>query len=400
MTDKRFWIWLQMCLGEGAKFKEILDDFESVEKLYESNILEWRMSPALNSRQIEKLSKCTLEDAQKIIDDCQRNSWSIITYDDERYPALLKEIINPPAVLYVDGSLDGLESLAPLAIVGTRKASTYALKAAHIMAKGYALCGGAVISGGALGVDSAAHKGALEAGGKTYAVLGCGFGANYLIENEPLRMDIKSSGGALITEYPPFTQATRFSFPLRNRIISGLSLGVLVVEAGEKSGSLITANLAAEQNRDIFAIPASIFDSNFLGTNLLIDDGAVVATSPAVIVNAYAERFETLNPDNALSIKELCELGDKQRKNTPKSEQIAFDNMPRDRAGRVELSKKALELSPNEKAVYDALGEELMSIEIIADKCKMNFGEVLSSLTLLEMKGLIISASGKRYKQR
>ena len=256
------------------------------------------------------------------------------------------------------------------------------------------------MSGGALGVDSAAHKGALEGKGKTYAVLGCGFGTDYLMENEELRRNIVSSGGALITEYPPHTPATRYTFPMRNRIISGLSLGVLVVEAGEKSGSLITANFAAEQNRDIFAIPASIFDSNFLGTNLLINDGAIVATSPSVIVEQYAERFETLDLSKAQSVKELAQIGSKLKENTPKKEQISFDNMPQDRAKRVSLSNKVYDLPEKEKTVFNALSDELESVEIIAEKAKMNFGEVLSSLTLLEMKGLVISASGKRYKIR
>ncbi|MBQ9530568.1 MAG: DNA-processing protein DprA [Eubacterium sp.] len=400
MTDKRYWIWLSNCLGEGAKFKEIIEDFGSIEKLYESNILEWRMSPALNPKQIEKMTKSNLEESERIIEECKKNSWSIITYDDEEYPQRLREISNPPAVLYVDGELGDIESLAAVAIVGTRKASTYALKAAHIMAKGIALCSGAVISGGALGVDSAAHKGALEGKGKTYAVLGCGFGTDYLMENEELRRNIVSSGGALITEYPPHTPATRYTFPMRNRIISGLSLGVLVVEAGEKSGSLITANFAAEQNRDIFAIPASIFDSNFLGTNLLINDGAIVATSPSVIVEQYAERFETLDLSKAQSVKELAQIGSKLKENTPKKEQISFDNMPQDRAKRVSLSNKVYDLPEKEKTVFNALSDELESVEIIAEKAKMNFGEVLSSLTLLEMKGLVISASGKRYKIR
>ena len=400
MTDKRYWLWLSNCLGEGAKFKEIIEDFGSVEKLYESNLLEWKMSPALTSKQVEKLLKVKLEDVDEIIEECEKNSWSIITYDDEAYPQRLREIDNPPAVLYVEGDIGNIESLAAVGIVGTRKASTYALKSAHIMAKGISLCGCAVISGGAIGVDSAAHKGALEAGGKTYAVLGCGFGTDYLIENEDLRQDIVSSGGALITEYPPHTPATRYTFPLRNRIISGLSLGVLIVEAGEKSGSLITANYATEQNRDIFAIPASIFDSNFLGTNLLIDDGAIVATSPLTIVKQYSERYETLDESKALSIKELAQIGKKQNENTPKKDQISFDTMPQDRVKRVDLTNKALDLPEKEKAVFNTLGEELQTVETIAEKSNLNFNEVLSSLTLLEMKGLITSASGRRYKIR
>ena len=400
MTDKKYWLWLSQCLGAGAKFKDIIEDFETPQKLYESNILEWRMSPALSPAQIERLSKTDIDSVEGIIDECEENSWDIITFDDERYPQRLREIINPPAVLFVDGTFPDFENSAALAIVGTRRASTYAIKAANIMAKGFALCGGLVVSGGALGVDSAAHKGAIEAGGKTYAVLGCGFCTDYLMENEELRENIKLSGGALITEYPPHTPAAKYHFPLRNRIISALSLGTLVIEAGVKSGSLITASYAAEQNRDIFAIPASIFDSKFLGTNLLIDDGAIVATSPAAIVNQYAERFPSLDAGKALSVEELAKLGDKSKKNTPKAEQFAFDNMPQDRVKRIDLSNKALDLRGAEKAVFDVLSDELLTVEEIAEKANMDSNEALSSLTMLEMKGLIISTSGRKYKLR
>ncbi|MBR3737694.1 MAG: DNA-processing protein DprA [Eubacterium sp.] len=400
MTDKRYWLWLALCLGEGAKFKEILEDFGSVEKLYNSNVIEWKMSPALTPAHIEKLTKYTLDSTQEILSDCEKNNWDIITYDDERYPQRLREISAPPAVLYSDGAFPDFENNASISIVGTRRASTYALKAAHIMAKGFALCGGLVVSGGALGVDSAAHKGAIEAGGKTYAVLGCGFGSQYLMENEELRTKIKESGGALISEFPPKTPAVKYNFPMRNRIISALTLGTLVVEAGEKSGSLITASYATEQNRDIFAIPASIFDSKFLGTNLLINDGAIVATSPAVIIQQYAKDFESLDESKILGVKELAKLGDDYKKITPKEDQISFDNMPRDRVKRIDLSNKSLKLPPSEKAVFDVLEEELKTVEEIAQSANLTPGEVLASLTLLEMKGLIVSASGQRYKIR
>ncbi|MBR4242212.1 MAG: DNA-processing protein DprA, partial [Eubacterium sp.] len=346
------------------------------------------------------LTKYTLDSTQEILSDCEKNNWDIITYDDERYPQRLREISAPPAVLYSDGAFPDFENNASISIVGTRRASTYALKAAHIMAKGFALCGGLVVSGGALGVDSAAHKGAIEAGGKSYAVLGCGFGSQYLMENEELRTKIKESGGALISEFPPKTPAVKYNFPMRNRIISALTLGTLVVEAGEKSGSLITASYATEQNRDIFAIPASIFDSKFLGTNLLINDGAIVATSPAVIIQQYAKDFESLDESKILGVKELAKLGDDYKKITPKEDQISFDNMPRDRVKRIDLSNKSLKLPPSEKAVFDVLEEELKTVEEIAQSANLTPGEVLASLTLLEMKGLIVSASGQRYKIR
>lgn len=397
MMNDKYWIWLQKCLGEGAYFKEIMDDFGSVENLYNSNILERRMSPALVQRQSDALEKYTLEDAEKIMDVCTRNNWQIITYEDSAYPQRLRDIPNPPAVLYVDGTLPDIDNTVAIGIVGTRKASSYALKAAHIMSKGISLCGAAVVSGGALGVDSAAHKGALSAGAKTVAVLGNGFGSDYLKGNQALRDEIRRNG-ALVTEYPPFTPASRHTFPMRNRIISGLSLGVLVVEAGVKSGSLITAKYANEQGRDIYAIPASIFDYDFYGTNRLIDDGAAVATRPGVLIERYAERYASIDMSRMKTVRELTEeLSDKSA-NAPAEKQVTFDNIVSDRVQTAARQNRALELKADERAVYDTLGETFIGIDVIIDKSSLESGKVLAALTMLEMKGLIQSTSGKRYK--
>lgn len=392
-----YWVWLQMCIGAGARFREIIDDFGSIENLYNSNIIEWKMSTALTSNQIENLQKYSLDDTQKIINDCVKNNWQIITYDDLEYPQRLREISNPPAVLYVDGELPSIDSNVLIGIVGTRKPTSYAIKCASIMAKGVSKCGAIVVSGGALGVDSAAHRGSLEAGAKTIAVLGCGLGSDYLGSNRELRESIKCSG-ALVTEFPPFMGASRNTFPMRNRIISGLSLGVLIVEAGVKSGSLITANFANEQGRDVYAIPASILDYNFLGTNKLIDDGATVATSPSILIERYAEEFDTIDMSKAQTVRELVEDNTPADANAPKRQQIEFDNLQQDRAENLKKQNKSMELVGDEKIVYLSLSASFEGIDVIAEKANIDTKRILVALTMLEMKGLAESASGKRYR--
>lgn len=394
----RYWLWLQCALGEGAYIKNMIEDFGSVKKLYSSNILEWRMSPALTAKQIDRLEQTDINSVDEIIYTCEKNGWTIIDYDDERYPNRLREIHNPPCVLYVDGILPDIDNLAVIGIVGTRKASTYAIKVTHIMSRGITECGALVVSGGALGVDTAAHKGALTAGGNTVAVLGCGLGASYLNENKPLR-DIIKNNGALVTEYPPFTRASRTTFPMRNRIISGLSVGVLVVEAGVKSGSLITANYALEQGRDIFAVPASVLSVDFSGTNKLIDDGAMVATKPAQIVSVYAEKFSTIDISKARSIDELMNDESDKSANVEKNEnKLSFESIEENREKRLKNEHKASTLNGDAKIVYQCLNDCFLHIDAIIEKTGLTSAKVMASITQLEVMGLIESTSGKRYK--
>lgn len=394
----RYWLWLQRALGEGAYIKNMIADFGSVKKLYSSNILEWRMSPALTVKQIDRLEQTDINSVDEIIYTCENNGWTIIDYDDERYPNRLREIHNPPCVLYVDGILPDIDNLAVIGIVGTRKASTYAIKVTHIMSRGITECGALVVSGGALGVDTAAHKGALTAGGNTVAVLGCGLGASYLSENKPLR-DIIKNNGALVTEYPPFTRASRTTFPMRNRIISGLSVGVLVVEAGVKSGSLITANYALEQGRDIFAVPASVLSVDFSGTNKLIDDGAMVATKPAQIVSVYAEKFGTIDISKARSIDELMNDESDKSANVEKNEnKLSFESIEENREKRLKNEHKASTLNGDTKIVYQCLNDCFLHIDAIIEKTGLTSAKVMASITQLEVMGLIESTSGKRYK--
>lgn len=398
----RYWLWMQRALGEGAYISRILEDFGSAKKLYESNILEWRMSSSLTSKQIDNLETTEINCADEIIYTCKENNWQIIDYDDISYPKRLKEIANPPAVLYVDGRLPDIDNLVTIAVVGTRKASGYAIKVATIMSRGVADSGGIIVSGGALGVDTAAHKGALIAGGKTIAVLGCGLGANYLNENRLLR-DTISKNGALVTEYPPFTRASRRSFPMRNRIISGLSLGVLVVEAGVKSGSLITAGLALEQGRDVFAVPSSVLSRDFSGTNKLIDDGAMVITKPVQLVKPYEMMFDGVNASKVKSIDEYIDLFSDKSANTD----AAAENEPEEdfncpasqRDNRLKKEKQSLDLDGDLRIVYDSLTDSFLQLDFIAENTGLSVSKVNTALTRLEIMGLTVSASGKRYKK-
>lgn len=394
----KYWLWLQRALGEGAHINKIIEDFGSAKALYDANILEWRMSTALTAKQVNKLEETDINSVNEIIYTCRENNWQIIDYDDKSYPKMLKEIVNPPAVLYVDGALPDFDKYASMAIVGTRNAGDYAVKVTHIMSRGVADAGAVVVSGGALGVDTAAHRGALVSGGKTVAVLGCGFGTNYLNENRQLRDTIKENG-ALVTEYPPYTRASRTTFPMRNRIISGLSLGVLVVEAGVKSGSLITANLALEQGRDVYAVPASVLSLDFAGTNKLIDDGATVVTKPVQLVEPYAYRFDTLDTSKVKTVDEYVYGYSDKNANIPKRAEPDFNEGNQSRMERLSREKKALNLSGDADKVFRCLEDSFSHIDIITEKTGLSTGSVVSALTQLEIMGLAESASGKRYKK-
>lgn len=391
------WIRLQSALGAGAALSEIIEYFGSAKALFDAGETEWRMSPVLVPRQIEKLCESTETQANEVLATCKMNGWQVVPYDDPHYPERLRSIFNPPAVLYVDGELPDIDKSIVIGIVGTRRASDYAVKAADVMSRGIAERGAIVASGGALGVDTAAHNGAMLAGGKTIAVLGCGLGTKYLMENKPLR-DAVVKNGALITEFQPFTPASKYTFPIRNRIISGISLGVLVVEASVKSGSLITANYALEQGRDVFALPCSILDPAFAGTNKLIDDGAIVATKPLDLLYPYAEEYG-VKIDEVKSVgKIMRETGDKSANVYGKARDISFDNLQAGRKKREARQKAAAELSGKTKAVFNALGEEYQSADEISRAAGLSIGEALTALTALEIAGLAASAGGKRYR--
>ena len=284
-------VWLQQALGEGSRYvPSLLEYFGSCKAVYEADEQELRLTGFLPEKEVTRLADFPLDSAEEIVEACKRLGYRILTPDAAAYPDRLRNIPDYPAALYYLGEWPDIDDEVCIAMVGTRRASRYGYTAATDIAKDLSACGAVIISGCARGIDTAAHQGALLAGGKTLAVLGCGLNVSYNMENDGLRRVISTSG-ALITEYPPGSPPLGFHFPIRNRIISALSLGVIVIEAGVKSGSLITANLALEQGKDIFALPGEVTSYFSKGTNRLILDGARPIENAGDVLAEYIERF-------------------------------------------------------------------------------------------------------------
>lgn len=246
-----------------------------LEDLYPLSEVKERYSSSLSS---------LIESAQKELERAQRKGIEILFYKDPKFPHELKQIPYPPLFIYIKGEIP---SNPRFAIVGSRKPTAYGKEVASLFTKELSTHGFAIISGLARGIDTIAHITAIEAGGKTVAILGSGLDIIYPGENHNLASKIVTSGGAIISEFPLGTQPRRENFPRRNRLISGLSQGVLVVEAGERSGTLLTAKWAQEQGKDIFAIPGNIFSDQSKGTHLLIKEGAIPVTNPREIIEFY-----------------------------------------------------------------------------------------------------------------
>ena len=385
MNEKKYWVWLSMALTAGAKTEDILSAFYSPREIYESDRSARIVSGVFTKTQIDRLSSVKLSAAEKAIETCNLNGWEVITPDDREYPDNLRHLPDMPLVLYVNGDISFINKSLCIGVVGTRNPCTESVAIAQKLSAEMAAKKVVIVSGGALGIDSAAHEGALAAGGKTVCVLGCGLGNGYLMANEPLRRRISQSG-AVISEYPPLSPVTKMSFPLRNRIISGLSEGVLVVEAGEKSGSLITASRAADQGRDVFAIPGSILSTAYLGANRLIKDGAKVVTCSDDILESYAVMY----PDKL----------DMAAKAPPAvQESFAGWTVREVYTPKVQKVRKSVpeHLGPDAIAVYNSFGEEPIHSDEICAKTGLNCAKVLTALLQLELEDLIMPVEGKCY---
>lgn len=385
MNDKLYWVWAQDALGISSSVKsdEIISYFGKAEALYFAGEYEWRISGIFTRGQINKLKSTGLDNAERIIAECEKYKIKIVTPDDRDYPSMLFKLPNLPLVLYVRGNLDCLKNKISIAIVGAREASDIGLRIARALSASLSRSGALIVSGAARGIDSAAHNGAFDAGANTVAVLGCGFGANYLPENEPLRREI-AGHGALITEYPPHTPALGRNFPFRNRIISGLSYGTVVIEANERSGSLRTVNHAIEQGRDIFAVPGDITSSMNMGTNKLLREGAKPVFNAMDVLEEYAERFpDLLDIDK---IETTLKTENRRAKPVPEKEQV------------FEKPTVSQEISDKARLVCDAFTKEIMQADELILSTGLSAVEFMSAMTELELLGVIEPLAGKNYK--
>jgi len=352
--------WIRLNIAEGigvARKLEFLRMFKTPEALFEMGRNELTRL-GLKPHQANSLQSREYHDeSDKILKLAEKKNVRVISIEDHEYPEFLRYINDPPLVLYVKGVIP--KGLC-FGVVGSRKATGYGMDTAFRLAADLAKEGCVIVSGMARGIDTAAHTGALQAGGKTIAVLGCGPDQAYPPENRGL-MDRISKNGAVISEYPPGTKPQTYHFPVRNRIISGICIGVLVVEAGQRSGSLITAQAALEQGREVFAVPGNINHHNSQGTNRLIREGAKLVLSAEDILEEIPWSLAALPRNN--------------RNPGPNVDQLTSE----------------------ESMILQALGAEDLYHDQIADKTGFPAHILFNSLLQLELKGLVRKDLTGRY---
>jgi len=361
MSDKKYWIWLSSLTGITPRRKYmLLERFKDPARIWEASESELKASGLCSQKVVSQLTdrearKMTASVSEKI-KGCDMD---VITINDKNYPDMLRYIHDPPLVLYCRGTLE--HDANCIAVVGSRRATWYGLDMAVRLSRELAENGITIVSGMARGVDSKAHKGAIEGGGRTIAVLGCGVDTAYPPENKDLMNEIIKHG-AVISEYLPGTKPSPFNFPARNRIISGLSLGVTIIEAGEKSGSLITADFALDQGREVFAVPGNINSANSIGTNRLIRDGAKIVTCVGDILDELNISYNTQNTnDPAVKLKKM-------------------------------------KLSGDEKTIVQRLLNGPVHMDVLSRDCGISVQMAASILVMLELNGLVEQLPGQYYK--
>ena len=386
MSALKYWLWLTELPGLKNQTRlALLRHFPTPEDVYYADPEEVLLTEGITREQAKLLEDKDCARADRILADCQRLDADILTIQDAGYPDRLRNIYDPPCLLYVRGRLPAFDDEAAVAVVGTRSCTPYGISSAEKLGYGLAAGGAVVVSGLARGVDSAALRGALRAGGTVTAVLGNGLDVVYPPENQYLYEDV-AAAGALISEYPPGTPPEGRHFPVRNRILSGLCLGTLVVEAPARSGALITANTALEQGRDVFAVPGPIDAPASVGCNRLIRDGAGLVSDAWDILREYEPRFpDKLRREGAKESPAV--LGYQARQKTE----------PKPVPPSVSLSRNDLSLTDDQICLLRTLTEEPMLVDDLVELTDIPTRRVLSALTVLEIEHLVTQHSGKRY---
>ena len=386
MSALKDWLWLTELPGLTNQTRlALLRHFPTPEDVYYADPEEVLLTEGITREQAKLLEDKDCSGADRILADCQQLDLDLLTIQDAGYPNRLRNIYDPPCLLYVRGRLPAFDDEASIAVVGTRDCTPYGVSCAEKLGYGLAAGGAVVVSGLARGVDSAALRGALRAGGTVTAVLGNGLDVVYPPENQYLYEDV-AAAGALISEYPPGTPPEAKHFPVRNRIMSGLCLGTLVVEAPARSGALITAGTALEQGRDVFAVPGPIDAPASVGCNRLIRDGAGLVSDAWDILGEYEPRFpDKLRREGARETPAV--LGYQARQKTE----------PKPVPPSVSLSHNDYSLTDDQICLLRALTEEPMLVDDLIELTDIPTRRVLSALTVLEIEHLVTQHSGKRY---
>ena len=384
-------IHLSMIPGIGIQtIRALLQVFSSAQKALEATSQELAevdgLGPKLSRKLTEGRAKVPIDREIELI---RTHNCRVITIHDEAYPSLLKQIEGGPLLLYTKGELPPENALG-IAVVGSRSPTEYGKTISSQLSQQLATRGVTIVSGLARGIDTCAHRGALEAGGRTVAVLGNGLASVYPAENSSLVDEIVKEG-ALISEFPMTMRPAPVNFPRRNRVMSGLTAGTVVVEASDQSGALITARYAAEQGREVFAVPGQIFSKLSKGTHRLINQGAHLVNTIDDILDAIPHHYQDSTSQSAPS-------------NRPEERQFSPDRKVTDDTGPTNAPKPAptpqLQLSTDEQMVLDAVAVPHSHIDEIARTTQLPINKVSGILVMLELKGAVQQLPGKQFAKK
>ncbi len=403
MNDRLIWMWLSLHFGAGTRlYQKLYNHFGTVEAIYDSDDADVALMDWLNISNKKKLLDKNLSHAEEVLEWCAENDVEVVTPSDSNYPEPLRLIEDYPAVIYYKGHLPDFKKELFISVVGTRKMSIYGQKNAYELGFGLAKGGATVISGMALGIDCTAQKGALYAGGSSIAVLGSGIDVCYPYKNKAL-MEKIINVGAVITEYPPHTPPTGSNFPVRNRLISALSPATVVVEADKNSGALITARRALKQGKMLFAFPGPVKNFSTEGTNLLLTEGARVATCAIDVLEQFLDIYGDSINLSASKERPVFE------KNVKVAASFNTDNFygqkPEEvKASNVQPQKEVIKetfdastLTPEQKAVYDAMEFNRSNSQDKLIDLGFEPSQLASILMMLEIAGAIESIPGGYY---
>ena len=393
MAGTKYWVWLSEHNGLSTRVKlELLEHFGTPENIFYADAEDYLQVEGMTPRLTAQLADKSTAAADRILGDCERLGLRILTMQDADYPVRLRNIYEPPCLLYVKGQLPLIDEEVAIAMVGTRKATPYGKETAEELAYAMAKQGALIVSGGAYGIDTSAHRGALRAGAKTVALLGCGMDVIYPAGNEWLYRDVAASG-ALLTEYPPGTPPLPQHFPVRNRIISGLCLATVVVEAPERSGALITAHTALEQGREVFAVPGPIKAPMSRGCNRLIADGeAHLVADTADVLWEYEARYPHKLHCGRVEMPQSMGYQARQEAAEAKAAEKAPEKLP-----ALDVRAGQTALTDDQVRILKRLREGEMQVDDLIEAVDLPTRRVLSALTLLEIEGHVAQSSGKRF---
>ena len=414
MDSRLYWIWLQQALPYGSHaVGDLLDAFGHARTVYEATPDDYAKAGVSNDLR-RRLADKSLEKAHRILNRVLELGDWVLTPEDALYPLCLRHSVAPPAVLYARGTMPDLDRIPAVTVVGTRHATREGLAEAKALAAGLAAGGAVVISGGAVGIDGAVHSGAIEGGGITIVVMACPLTENYPAENAEMRRQVVASGGLLLSEFPP-DEPYKCDFHIRNRIMAGLSQAVCLAQTPSRSGARITARLARENNREVFALPGMLSGRRYDGAHKEIQGGATLVIRATDILREYAPMYPAmLDLDAAETAQQAAEGRPLTNADTPKAEKKKREKAKKPK--RVSRKHTETEISfvdtavtpmvacpdgasETAKRVYAVLTAEPQPVDILAGAADMPIPMLFAALTELEMFGCAVTSAGQQYKR-